>query len=71
MPDFLTQGDMPAILTLVILAAMLVVFLLEIYPPEVTAMGGASGRQDWQSRLLSVTAGDQATPDRPPCNTPA
>ncbi len=41
-PDFLTQGDMPAILTLVVLAIMLVVFLMEIYPPEVTAMGGAA-----------------------------
>ena len=42
MPDFLTQGDMPAILTLAVLAIMLVVFLMEIYPPEVTAMGGAA-----------------------------
>jgi di/tricarboxylate transporter len=53
-PDFLTQGDMPAILTLAVLAAMLVVFLLEIYPPEVTAMGGAAAVV-----LLGVVPQDQ------------
>lgn len=36
------QGNTPAIVTLMVLAGMLVVFILEIYPPEVTAMCGAA-----------------------------
>ena len=42
MIDLLTQGSGPAIVTLLILLGMLVVFILEIYPPEVTAMCGAA-----------------------------
>ena len=42
MIDLLTQGSGPAIVTLMILLGMLVVFILEIYPPEVTAMCGAA-----------------------------
>ena len=40
--DFLTQGNGPAIVTLLVLFGMLVVFILEVYPPEVTAMCGAA-----------------------------
>ncbi len=40
--DFLTQGNSPAIITLLVLFGMLVVFILEVYPPEVTAMCGAA-----------------------------
>jgi di/tricarboxylate transporter len=40
--DLITQGNGPAIITLLVLVGMLVVFILEIYPTEVTAMCGAA-----------------------------
>lgn len=40
--ELLTQGHGPAIVTLLVLLGMLVVFVLEVYPPEVTAMCGAA-----------------------------
>jgi di/tricarboxylate transporter len=40
--NLLTQGNGPAMVTLLILLGMLVVFILEVYPPEVTAMCGAA-----------------------------
>ena len=42
MSELLASPDFPAFLTLGILAAMFVVFVLEIYPVEVTAMLGAA-----------------------------
>lgn len=42
MIDLFTQGNGPAIVTLLVLVGMLVVFILEVYSPEVTAMCGAA-----------------------------
>jgi di/tricarboxylate transporter len=40
--ELISHPQFPAFLTLGVLALMFVVFALEIYPPEVTAMGGAA-----------------------------
>lgn len=42
MTEILSNEPYPALITLSVLAVMFVLFLREVYPPEVTAIGGAS-----------------------------
>lgn len=42
MPDYLTSGPMPALLSLLTVAVMFVLFVRETYPTEVVALAGAA-----------------------------
>ncbi|MBL4807096.1 MAG: SLC13 family permease, partial [Rhodobacteraceae bacterium] len=42
MPEFLTTDPIPAILCLITVATMFVLFIREVYPTEVVALGGAT-----------------------------